>query len=303
VNGAHRFRSKLLGEARSVEVGAGTLDYFDRGAGPVLLFSHGWLANANLWRKVVDLLHDRFRCLTLDLPLGSHRAPTRPDADLGPDGVAGMIADVLQRLDLSDATLVGNDSGGAYSQMALARHGDRIGDRVARLVLTSCETPYDEWPPQPFSGLPAAAADPVVLGRLLKALEDPAIRATPPAYGLLLKRPVEIEVSDSYALPASRDEGVLHDVAKAMSSATTAPVREAGERLIADAEIPVLLIWSEEDEVFPIAHAERYASALRHGRLVRIQDSFSFTPEDQPEAVAGAIAATASTSRSSGKRS
>jgi len=290
VSAPHRWRSELLGEARSLEVEGGRLDYFERGEGPALVFSHGWLANANLWREVVDRLCDRFRCLALDLPLGSHRTAMGPDADLGPHGVASLIADVLEQLDLSAVTLVGNDSGGAYSQMALARHGDRIGGRVARLILTSCETPYDEWPPEPFTGLPAAAADPEVLGQLLKALEDPEVRLAPVAYGLLAKRPLPAEVSGSYALPASRDEGVLRDVAKAMASAATAPVREAGEQLIASSEIPVLLIWSREDTVFPIAHAERYAAALKHGRLVSVEDSFSFTPEDQPAAVAAAIA-------------
>jgi pimeloyl-ACP methyl ester carboxylesterase len=285
----HRWRSELLGEPRTVEVSGGGLDCFERGEGPALLFSHGWLVNANLWRKVVDLLDDDFRCLTLDLPLGSHRRPMDADADLGPLGVAGLIADAVEGLDLDAVTLVGNDSGGAYSQMALATHGDRIAERVAGLALTSCETPYDEWPPPPFDGLPAAASDPAVLGQLLGALEDPAIRAIPAAYGLLLKRPVEPEVSDSYALPASRDEGVLRDVAKAMASASTAPVREAGEHLIADSEIPTLLIWSSEDEVFPLAHAERYAGELSEAELVEIDDSFSFTPEDRPEAVAAAI--------------
>ncbi len=159
--------------------------------GPALLFSHGWLANANLWRGVVERLHGEFRCLALDLPLGSHRTPMDPDADLGPEGVAALIADVAERLDLAGRTLVGNDSGGAYSQIALARHGDRLAERVSRLVLTSCETPYDEWPPEPFDGLPAAAADPEALGQLLSALEDPAVRALPVAYGLLTKHPLD----------------------------------------------------------------------------------------------------------------
>jgi len=285
----HRWRSDLLGEARSLELAGGALDFFERGEGPALLFSHGWLANANLWRKVVDILGDEFRCLVLDLPLGSHRTPMSAGADLSPIGVAGLIATAAEQLDLRGATLVGNDSGGAYSQIALAQHGDRLGERVSRLVLTSCETPYDEWPPSPFDGLPVAAGDPEALGQLLAALEDPAVRAIPAAYGLLTKHPLDAEASDSYALPASRDEGVLHDVAKAMASASTASVREAGERLIAHSDLPTLLIWSSEDEVFPLAHAERYASALRNGSLVRIEDSFSFTPEDQPAAVAAAI--------------
>jgi pimeloyl-ACP methyl ester carboxylesterase len=285
----HRWRSTQLGEARSIEVRDGAIEYFERGEGPALVFSHGWLANANLWRKVVDLLHGEFRCIALDLPLGSHRTPMEADADLSPGGVGALIAEAVERLDLSEATLVGNDSGGAYSQIALAQHGEQIGDRISRLVLTSCETPYDEWPPPPFDGLPAAARDPELLGRLLGALEDPAIRTTPPAYGLLLKRPVEVEASDSYALPASRDTGVLNDIAKAMASTSTAPVQAAGEHLIASSDLPVLLIWSSEDKVFPLAHAARYSEALRNGRLVGIDDAYSFTPEDRPDAVAEAI--------------
>jgi pimeloyl-ACP methyl ester carboxylesterase len=284
---AHRWRSQLLGEPRTLELADGVLDCFERGEGPILLFSHGWLANANLWRKVVDQLHTEFRCLVLDLPLGSHSTPMSPAADLSPLGVAGLIAAVLERLDLYEATLVGNDSGGAYSQIALARAEQQIAERVSGLVLTSCETPYDEWPPVPFDGLPEAARDPEVLSQLLAALEDPAVRAAPVAYGLLLKHPSE--ASDSYALPASRDPGVLRDVAKVMASAATAPVRAAGEGLIAQHELPTLLIWSEEDEVFPVEHAARYANALANARLVRIADSYSFTPEDQPEAVATAI--------------
>lgn len=284
---AHRWRSELLGKPRALELADGVLDYFERGEGPVLLFSHGWLANANLWRKVVDRLHSEFRCLVLDLPLGSHRTPMGSGADLSPLGVAGLIAAALEQLDLHAATLVGNDSGGAYSQIALTQHEAQIAGRVSGLVLTSCETPYDEWPPAPFDGLPEAARDPKTLGQLLAALEDPAVRAAPVAYGLLLKHPSE--ASDSYALPASRDPGVLHDVAKAMASATTAPVRGAGEALIAHSELPTLLIWSEEDQVFPLEHAARYANELADAQLVRISDSYSFTPEDQPEAVATAI--------------
>jgi pimeloyl-ACP methyl ester carboxylesterase len=287
VSEAHRWRSELLGEAHTLELDDGALDYFERGAGPVLLFSHGWLANANLWRKVVDQLHGEFRCLVLDLPLGSHRTPMASGADLSPSGVAGLIAATLERLDLSETTLVGNDSGGAYSQIALAHHDGRTAERVSGLVLTSCETPYDEWPPAPFDGLPEAARDPEVLAQLLGALADPDVRVAPVAYGHLLKHPTE--ASDSYALPAGRNPGVLRDVAKAMASATTAPVRAAGEALIARSGLPTLLIWSEQDEVFPIEHAARYSEALADCRLVKISDSYSFTPEDQPEAVATAI--------------
>jgi pimeloyl-ACP methyl ester carboxylesterase len=289
VSQSHLWRSPGLGTAKALELEEGTLEYFERGNGPTLLLTHGWLSNANLWRKVVEILHPRFRCIALDLPLGSHRTPMAPDADLSPAGIASLISAVADRLDLEEATLVGNDSGGAYSQIALASRERRIDERISKLALTSCETPFDEWPPRPFDGLPAAAADPKALGSLLAALEDPAVRSLPAAYGLLIKHPTAPEASDSYALPASRDPDVLRDVAKAMASASTAVVRTAAEALIATWEDPVRLIWSDEDVVFPIEHAERYAEALADASLVRIGSSYSFTPEDQPTAVAAAI--------------
>src|ERR1043166_3563790 len=87
---ALKWRSPLLGEARTLDLAQGTIEYFERGRGPTLVLVHGWVVNANLWRKVVDALHEDFRCLTLDLPLGSHRVTMPQGADLGPDGIAAL---------------------------------------------------------------------------------------------------------------------------------------------------------------------------------------------------------------------
>ena len=235
----HRWRSPLLGERLTLELPQGRLEAFRRGQGPPLVFAHGWLANANLWRGV----------------------------------------------GLDDVTLVGNDSGGAYSQIAVSRRPAR----VARLVLTSCETPHDEFPPPPFDGLPALAREPARLRELLAALEDPEVRRLPAAFGLLVKHPLDSLASDSYALPCLRDDGVLADTAKAMAGASTAAVREAGARLVADWRKPTLLVWWRQDPVFPLAHARRYAGELTDAELVEIDDAYSFTPEDAPGAVAAAI--------------
>src|SRR5689334_15153314 len=124
---AHLHRSSLLGPARHVRVAAGDIEYFDRGAGPAIVFAHGWLANANLFRKVVAQLADRHRCIALDLPLGAHGRPVDRDADLSPPGCGAIIIDVIEALGLTDVTLVGNDSGGAYSQIGVAARPERIG--------------------------------------------------------------------------------------------------------------------------------------------------------------------------------
>lgn len=259
---AHLWRSPLLGERKTVELKAGSLEYFERGRGPALVFAHGWFANANLWRDVVEQLADRFRCLTLDLPLGSHRIAMSADADLSPKGCGGLIVETLATLDLDEVTLVGNDSGGAYSKIATASHPDRI----ARLVLNSCETPYDEFPPPPFDGLPGIAKDPTALGRLFEALRDREIRSIPAAYGLLIKHPIDDLVSDSYALPCTTDAAILRDTSKVMASASSQQVHEAGLHLIAEFDRPVLFVWGTEDQVFPLAHAQLCEEAcLRPG--------------------------------------
>jgi pimeloyl-ACP methyl ester carboxylesterase len=283
---AHLWRSDALGLEGEVSLPQGRLRYFRRGEGPPLVFAHGWLANANLWRKVVELLADRFTCIALDLPFGAHRIAMDPQADLSPAGCGDLIASALTALELSEVTLIGNDSGGAYSQIAVASNPGR----VARLVLNSCETPYSEFPPAPFDGLPAMARDPEALRRLFEALRDRTIRSTPPAFGLLVKHPLEDIVSDSYALPCIEDRSVLLDTAKVMSSASSGTVQAAGRRLIAEFERPVLFVWSSEDQVFAPGDARLYSEALSDGRMVLIEDAYSFTPEDQPGCLAEEIA-------------
>src|SRR4051794_34831253 len=174
----HTFRSPLLGSLTTLRLSSGPLDVWRRGDGPPVVFTHGWLTNANLWRHVVDRLAGRFACHVLDLPLGGHRTPMDERADLSPEGCGALIAEALDVLELHDVTLVGNDSGGAYSQIAVAARPERVG----RLVLNSCETPYDAFPPPPFDGLPDAARDPGVLGQLLSALEDREVRRAPAAF-------------------------------------------------------------------------------------------------------------------------
>jgi pimeloyl-ACP methyl ester carboxylesterase len=268
----------------------GRLQYFDRGAGPVIVFAHGWFSNANLWRKVVARLADRFRCVTLELPFGSHRLPMERSADLTPDGCGRLISRVLERLGLSEVTLVGNDSGGAYSQIAVAAGPER----VARLVLNSCETDESAFPPPPFDGLPAAAKAPADFAQALEALRDRPLRRAPGAWGLLVKHPLDDRVSDSYALPSLEDAGVLRDVCKVMASASAAPVHRAARRLVATFHRPVLFAWGPEDQVFALEDAERYAARLDDARVQPIPDAYSFTPEDQPGPLADAIATFAS---------
>src|SRR5438445_13019107 len=99
--------------AQTIQLSAGPLRYVDRGSGPPVVFVHGLLVDGRLWRKVTPLLEGRVRCIVPDWPLGSHANPMNADADLTPRGVARLIDNFLEALELRDVTLVGNDTGGA----------------------------------------------------------------------------------------------------------------------------------------------------------------------------------------------
>jgi pimeloyl-ACP methyl ester carboxylesterase len=130
-----------------LELSAGTIDYQDTGGeGPVVVLLHGVAMDSSLWRHVVAGLRDDFRCVVPTLPLGGHRRPIHPDADLSILGVARLVDEFLGQLDLSDVTLVLNDWGGAHSLVADGRTA-----RIGRLVITSCEA-FDNYPP----GLPGS---------------------------------------------------------------------------------------------------------------------------------------------------
>src|SRR5215204_5645785 len=139
-------------ERREVELPAGRISYREAGEGEPIVFVHGYLVDGRLWDGVVDRLADRFRCIAPDWPIGAHRTAMKPDADLSPPGIASLISSFLVALDLEDVTIVGNDSGGAMSQVLVTQRPERIG----RLVLTNCDT-HENFPPGPFKAMPPLA--------------------------------------------------------------------------------------------------------------------------------------------------
>jgi pimeloyl-ACP methyl ester carboxylesterase len=277
------WRSEALGEQHELELPQGTIRYHEVGSGPAVVFVHGALVNANLWRGVVKELAPDARCITLDLPLGAHEIPMPESADLAPPALADLIADALEKLGLYDVTLVGNDTGGALSQLVATRRPERLG----RLVLTSCDA-FDNFPPkvmQPVTpvfrlpGVIAAMSAPMRLGAVRKRLLT-AMNAT--------KRPVDQRAADSYALPPTKSSAIRRDTRKLLLGIDKSQTLEAAEKL-KSFDKPALLAWSREDKFFPAKYGERLAETIPNARLEWIDDAYTFSPEDQPEEVARLI--------------
>jgi pimeloyl-ACP methyl ester carboxylesterase len=278
-------RSESLGQEHRVRLPAGEVRYFDQGEGAPVVFVHGVLTNAELWRKVVpDVAAAGFRCLAPDLPLGSHDLPMRADADLSPTGNADLIADFLDALDLRDVTLVANDTGGALTQILLSRRPDR----VARVVLTPSDC-FEYFFPPIFKALPPLARIPgsmAVLGQLLRIR---ALYPLPLLFGWVVKRPLPDAVAQAYLSPLRKSAGVRRDLRKLLREVHPRHTLAAAEAL-RTFDRPVLLAWAPEDKLFPIRLAHRLAALLPDAKVVEVPDSYTFVSEDQPAALAGHIA-------------
>jgi pimeloyl-ACP methyl ester carboxylesterase len=277
------WRSSALGTPAELDLPGGRLRCFQAGKGPAIVFVHGLLVNGNLWRKVVERLAPAFHCVTLDLPLGSHELPLGPGADLTPPALAGLVLDAVEALGVDDATLVGNDTGGALCQIAVTERPDRIG----RLVLTSCDY-RENFPPREFRMMVEVARRRGGLRALLTPMRVRAARRLPMAYGRLTRRPIEDDACDSYVMPALESAAVRDDLRRVLLGLDTAHTVRAADRLPAF-DRPALIAWSREDAFFPPADAEALAAALPDARLEWIDDARTFSPEDRPDRLAELI--------------
>jgi pimeloyl-ACP methyl ester carboxylesterase len=262
----------------------GTIHYSETGEGPPVVFVHGLLVDGRLWRKVTPLLEDRFRCIVPNLPLGSHRTPMNADADLSPPGLARVVADFLEALDLEDVILVANDTGGAISQITAANHPERIG----RLILTNCDA-FENFLPPAFRGLQWAARVPPVLNGVMQGMRSARMRRLPNAYGWLIKHDFDDAPTRDWVEPFLTDRGIRRDTAKVLRGINPRHTIEAAEKL-RSFDRPALLAWAVEDRFFKLAFAERLAATIHGATLERIEDSYTFVSEDQPERLAEVIA-------------
>jgi pimeloyl-ACP methyl ester carboxylesterase len=273
---------------REIALSAGPIEYEDTGGdGPAVVLLSGLLMDSSLWEDVMAELAPAHRCIAPTLPLGAHRQPMRAEADLSPRGQARLVAELLERLELDDVTLVGNDTGGALVQL-VAADAD-LHPRVGRIVLVSCEA-FDNMPPG-LTGKTVVLAGklpPALFGLFFGQMRIKALRRLPLAFGWLTKR--GDAATARWIRPVLSDRGIRRDAVRVLRGlgADRRILVDAVDRL-ATFDRPALVVWASEDRVMPPEHGRRLADLLPQGQLVEIGDSYTLIGLDQPILLAEAI--------------
>jgi len=273
-----------------IDIPQGRIEY--RPAGPQaspeppVVFIHGLLVNAELWTKVADALALRgVRSYAPDLPLGSHRIPWPASTDLSPRGVARLINGFLAAHELTDVTLVGNDTGGALCQFLI----DTDHSRVGRLVLTNCDA-FDQFPPTPFGLIVKAGRRPARLHAMMTSVRPKALRHSVLGFGGLARDPLDPALTRRWITPSLNDPAVRRNTAEFLSHIRPDDLLEISTRLRRFPK-PVRLVWGAADPFFKIGLAHRLRDAFTDATLVEIASGRTFLPLDEPELVANEIRA------------
>jgi pimeloyl-ACP methyl ester carboxylesterase len=255
--------------------------YLDVGAGPPVILIHGFGGSMWQWEQQQHTLSQHFRVLTLDLPGAG--LSDKPEIDYRPDQMLDFFVGFMDAVNIPQATLVGNSMGaGLAIGMALAHP-----TRVAKLVL--------------IDGLPQHVMEKLTSPSVRRAIETSApswlVSFGNMLFGGLMTESVLREIVHDQALltPAviersNRNRQRPGLIKPLMTVRENLPLWESGfAARVGEITHPTLVIWGEEDRVFPIAVGDELHQTIKGSRFIRIPKAGHIPQWERPDLVNQAL--------------
>jgi pimeloyl-ACP methyl ester carboxylesterase len=251
-------------EQHRARTSGGELAYVDLGEGPPVVLLHGYPQSSFLWRDLAGLLAARFRVIAPDL-LGAGDSDKPADVPLGIVAQAGYVRELLDHLEVDRFGTVGASHGGGVAQL-LALEG-----RVDAMVLLN-PIVGRHWPSEAIraiQGSPPEQRVDGIAGAVIRTGFDLGMGHR--------SRLSEAQVAE-YVRPYEGAEGAaaFFRFAEAIDGVGLAG-REAE---LAALEIPVLILWGEDDPYMPVEAAEQLNEWIATSTLGLLPGCGHFVLED-----------------------
>jgi pimeloyl-ACP methyl ester carboxylesterase len=252
--------------ARTPLTTGSTLHYAEQGdrSGDPIIFLHGYSDSWFSFSRVLPLLSSEYHAFALTQR--GHGDSDKPQCCYTPEDFAADVDAFMDAVGIEEATLVGASTGALFAQRVALSYPHR----VSRLVLVGAQTPANE-------------ANEAVMGlqEEVRALEDPV----PPEFVRAFQegtihQPVPQEfldtvVSESLKLPARVWRDYLEGAVLSIDQDYVLPLRKI--------DVPTLILWGEQDPLFPREEQERLAAAIPGATLKVYPETGHAVHWDRPE--------------------
>lgn len=251
---------------KRVTTSGGEMAFSDDGVGPAVLLLHGFPWTSHVWRALIPALTARHRVIAPDL-LGLGASAKPADVPLGLDAQAVYAGELLEALEIARVAVIGHGIGGGIAQLLAV---DR--PEVEALVLIDTAVAGTAGIAWGTEGDPASGADPAA-----------AIRAR--VRTDMLDRDLPEADLQAYLAPWA-DPAAVPALARWADAVDTVVLARAEAAM----QLPVMILWGEDDALIPAAAGERLNEAIRSSAFGLVPGCGHLLPEDAPETIFPIIA-------------
>lgn len=238
------------------EFGSVPISYTDRGQGPAVLILHGGAGSISVGGFADQLAETLPARVIAPVHPGFDSSP-RPEALCTVTGLAMSYSRLLDGLELTDVTVIGNSIGGwIAAELAL-----QSNPRVGRLVLANAVGLH--LPEHPIVDVSALSIDEVVDRSYYQ----------PNAFRF-----------DPTSLPEAQQAVLARNQASLALYGGTEMADSTLLGRLPDIAVPALIVWGAADRIVPIEHGHAYADAIPRGELTVIEHAGHLPQLESPDA-------------------
>jgi pimeloyl-ACP methyl ester carboxylesterase len=275
-------RSRWLGvdwrsHQRWETVDGAPVNVIDLGSGPALVFVHGLSGSWPNWLEQLPVFADQHRVIAVDLPGFGHSPMPRSRITIS--GYARVLDELLGRLGIDAAALVGNSMGGFIAaELAIA-----FPQRVERLVLVSAAGLSTYRNPERTRALHAIRRAERLLGATGAwfARRSDAVAAHP----RLREAALRLVVRHPDRLPAALAAEQIRGAGKpGFVQALEATIGYELRDRFPEIACPTLIVWGTEDSLISVRDADLFEQLIPSSRKVLFQDTGHMAMLERPAA-------------------
>ena len=254
---------------RQIDLGDVRLNVYERGAGPVLLFVHGFPLDHTMWRGQLDYFSAHYRVIAPDLRGFGSSTPGPDVGSVSMEWFADDCARLLDALGIQDKVMFCGLSMGGYIAWQFAR---KYPQRLARLVL--CDT-------RAAADTPAAAETRFKMAEHVLAAGTEIV-----ARAMLPKMFAASTPARQPEIVAVTEQTILQTKPVAIAAAQRGmAARPDVNAWLPQFKVPALVVVGAEDVISPVDEMRQITQSLPQARLAIIPDAGHMAPLENPAAV------------------